>query len=248
MTVGTRLQVIDKYLELVELQERAIRRTVGLNGGIEILEAGCGRSWPFKLEGVEYRLTGIDLDADALQHRMDVERDLHKGLVGDLRTVSIQAESFDVIYCSYVLEHIPNPSVVLSQFMKWLRPGGSIIIKIPDPRSAHGFITKVTPHWFHVLFYRYIVGYKEAGQPGHGPYETFYDVAVSRPGIREFCRLNGLSVELEVGIADMAKYGRWKRWIVRSARRMISVASFGSLSSRHGNLLFVLAKPAYSEL
>ena len=32
---------------------------------LEILEAGCGRAWTVPLAGVQYRLTGIDLDEPA---------------------------------------------------------------------------------------------------------------------------------------------------------------------------------------
>ena len=34
---------------------------------LQILEAGCGRKWPIDLSGVRYRLTGVDLDAKALE-------------------------------------------------------------------------------------------------------------------------------------------------------------------------------------
>lgn len=243
MSKPTGVYVIDNVDSLISRQKAAIERFADPSRPIEILEAGCGRSWPFKLDGIKYRLTGIDLDAEALKHRMEVLRDLDEPVIGDLRTVVIDSNRFDVVYCAFVLEHIVDAQEVLRRFIRWLKPGGSIIINIPDPQSAHGFITKITPHWFHVLFYRYIVGYKEAGQPGHGPYKTFYDEVVSRPGMREFCRANGLAIELEAGVADMARYGHWRWRAVRLARRMISTASLGALSSQHSNLLFVLTKP-----
>lgn len=246
MTRLEQLRIIGDPRDAIQLQEAAIMRTAVNDRAIEILEAGCGRSWPFRLDGVRYRLTGIDLDADALKYRLEVQRDLNEALIGDLLTVSIESKKFDVIYCSFVLEHILDARQVLLRFVEWLKPGGSIIIKVPDPRSAHGFMTKMTPHWFHVFYYKYIVGYKEAGQPGHGPYETYYDKVVSRPGLNEFCEENGLSVEIEVGMADMAKYGPWKDRALRLARRLVNIASGGTLSSRHSNLLFVIAKPARS--
>ena len=147
------LPIVTNPRDAIELQEAAIRGTAMSDKVIEILEAGCGRSWPFKLDGVRYRLTGIDLDADALKHRVEVQRDLHEAVVGDLQTVSMQAEKFDVIYCSFVLGHIDGARGVLLRFKEWLKPGGSLIIKIPDPQSAHGFAAKLTPHWFHVLYY-----------------------------------------------------------------------------------------------
>lgn len=244
MIRGEELAVVTNARDAIELQEAAIRRTATNGKPIEILEAGCGRSWPFKLDGVRYRLTGIDLDADALKHRVEVQRDLHEALVGDLQTVSIEAGKFDVIYCSFVLEHIDGARDVLFRFNEWLKPGGSIIIKVPDPKSAHGFATKLTPHWFHILYYKYIVGYREAGTPGHGPYRTYYDRVVSRSGIHEFCREQKLIMINEAGMAEMARYGGWRDRGLRLVRGIINVGSLGRLSSRHSNLLFVIGKPS----
>lgn len=242
-----KLVIVDNFKDATSLQEAAIARIAVKGRPLEILEAGCGRSWPFRLEGTEFRLTGIDLDADALKHRLEVQRDLHQFIVGDLRRVVIADERFDVVYCSFVLEHIREAHQVLTRFTRWLKPGGSIIIKVPDPLSAHGFLTRVTPHWFHIFYYRHIVGYKEAGLPGHGPYRTYYDRVVSRTGLHEFCKAQGLSIEVEVGLSDTAKYGPWKDRILRIARRLTDVVSGGTLASRHSNLLFVIAKPAATQ-
>jgi hypothetical protein len=64
-----------------EMMDASIRR---LSGPLEILEAGCGRSWPLELAGIDYRLTGIDLDAEALRLRVKSVGDLHEAIVGDL--------------------------------------------------------------------------------------------------------------------------------------------------------------------
>lgn len=245
MTKVKGLDVVDNYESAVALQEAAIASTAVDGKVIEILEAGCGRSWPFKLDTIKYKVTGLDLDAEALRYRVAAHGDLDEVLIGDLQTVQIERGKFDVIYCSFVLEHIADAREVLLRFIEWLKPGGSIIIKVPDPQSAYGFVTRMTPHWFHVFYYRYIVGYKEAGLPGHGPYVTYYDKVVSRRGLHEFCESNDLSIELEVGMADMARYGRFKDAMLRCARRMVNIASGGVLSSRHSNLLFVLVKPAW---
>ena len=55
---------------------------------------------------VPYRLTGIDTDADAMALRKQTRSDLTTAIVGDLGTAQLPASSFDVIYCSYVLEHV----------------------------------------------------------------------------------------------------------------------------------------------
>lgn len=42
----------------------------------------------------------------------------------------------------------------MKNFVTWVKPNGIIIIKIPDPYSVRGFVTRNTPFWFHVLYYR----------------------------------------------------------------------------------------------
>ena len=72
-------------------------------------------------------------------------------MLGDLRTVCFARNSFDIIYSAYVLEHVPQTERVLLNFLDWIKPGGLIILKFPDRNSVYGFITRLTPHWVHIL-------------------------------------------------------------------------------------------------
>jgi 2-polyprenyl-3-methyl-5-hydroxy-6-metoxy-1,4-benzoquinol methylase len=76
-----------------------------LPGPLEILEAGCGRRWPHELK-MQYRLTGVDTDAEALKARVEQRKDLDVAILGDIRTVDLPESSYDVVYCGWVLEHI----------------------------------------------------------------------------------------------------------------------------------------------
>lgn len=69
-----------------------------------ILEAGCGRKWNIALADVPFRLTGIDLDADALAYRTNVVGDLDEAIVGDLREVELTQHRYDVVFSAFVLE------------------------------------------------------------------------------------------------------------------------------------------------
>ncbi len=40
--------------------------------------------------------------------------------------------------------------------MQWTKPGGLLIIVVPNALSVKGLATKFTPLWFHHLFYKYI--------------------------------------------------------------------------------------------
>jgi 2-polyprenyl-3-methyl-5-hydroxy-6-metoxy-1,4-benzoquinol methylase len=211
---------------------------------LRILEAGCGQKWDLDLAGTHYVLTGIDIDETALGIRKNVVKDLDEIIAGDLRTVQLAASSYDVIFCSYVLEHITGAEGVLANFVKWLKPDGMMIIQIPDPHSVKGFVTRMTPHWFHILFYRYVRGFKNAGQPGHAPYPTHYDAVISRWGMREFCRHHGLAIKSEFGCGWRTHGQGLTQVSIQIIQWLVSALSFGRLSWRHDDITYILQRDA----
>ena len=173
-----KLRILDSS-EKVPFLSDVVRRQGNEHEAIDILEAGCGQRWLLKLEGNKFNLTGIDIDKDALEIRKNVHKDLDEAIHGDLRTIAFGDRKFDVIYSAFVLEHIEGAEDVLSRMIGWLEPNGIIIIEIPDPDSVKGRVTKITPHWFHIFYYRFVLGKITAGRPGYGPYRTIYDKIVA---------------------------------------------------------------------
>ncbi len=241
----------ERYLELIEdrreeheMIERLIRKKASNSEPIHILEAGCGRKWPFRLERIQYILTGVDMDKDALEIRKNTLSDLHETIEGDLCSVDLDADRYDVIYCVDVLEHIKRADLVIKNFVKWAKPNGIIIIKIPDPYSVRGYVTRITPHWFHMFYYRFILGSKNAGKPGYGPYPTYYHPIVSRSGIRDFCNDGGnnIVVDAEYGDGYTRSEGDSGKTLINLFKRVINIISIGILSDKHTNLLYILHK------
>ncbi len=240
-----------RYLELIEnrrhaheIIERLIGKCASKGEPINILEAGCGRQWPFGLEGLNYILTGVDSDKDALEIRKNTLSDLHKTIEGDLCSVNLGTDRYDVIYCSFVLEHIKNADLVMKNFLKWTKSNGIIIIKVPDPYSAQGFITRITPHWFHVFYYRFILRRKNAGKPGYGPYPTYYHSIISRSGMYDFCndRSNNIKLDAVYGDGYIRPGQGARKMMIHIIKRVINIMSIGLLSDKHTNLLYILRK------
>lgn len=207
---------------------------------VEILEAGCGNRWNLELGGLDYRLTGVDLDPHAVDIRINKHKDLDEAIVGDLRTVDLSDRKFDIVYSAFVLEHVPGAASVLERFAGWLKPRGLILIRLPDPHSVKGLVTRVTPHWFHVMYYRYVLGSAVAGNPGYAPYPTYYDKVVSRSGIREFVQRHGLELVAEFGTDPPHPGPRIVDRIVRACVNLIALVSLGRYSARHTDILYVL--------
>ncbi len=210
---------------------------------LRILEAGCGNAWPIKLDNVEYELTGVDLDQDALRIRQTIRGDLDNTIVGDLAHVKLDEDAYDVVYNSFVLEHVHSARQILDNFMRWLKPGGVLILRIPNPRSVYGFASRVTPMCLHVLYKKYVDGVKNAGKPGYAPYPVVYEPIVSHAGIRNWADERGLEIVAEYASRYAGRAGI-RRVVMTLLIRLLSVCSCGALSHRQLNLTFVIRKPA----
>ena len=77
---------------------------------------------------------------------------------------------------------------------KSLKPNGMILIGAPNPRSLSGVVTKYSPHWFHVWFYRHVRGDKKAGLPGHAPFPTLFHPLVTLSNLEAFAEQHGLQM------------------------------------------------------
>jgi hypothetical protein len=91
-----------------------------------------------------------------------------------------------------VIEHVPDVEAALSGFCSSLKPGGLILIGAPNPKSLSGVVTKFSPHWFHVWFYRHVRGDKKAGLPGQAPFPTCFHPLVTLSNLEAFANTHGL--------------------------------------------------------
>lgn len=236
--------------ELDQLLADDIRRlTAALDRPLDILEAGCGRGWGWGLGLADgsFHLTGIDLDEEALRHRVNVVKNLHFASVGDLRDATVVAAArFDVIYSKQVLEHVDGARAVLDNFLQWLRPDGVIIVHIPDRDTVFGFLGRTLPHKFHVLYERWLLGNRQAGQPGHGPYAAVYDPEIGLRGMQRFCNEHRLTIDT-VYWTHICKqpWSAGLKWrLLETAIALGGILSFGRLESSYNDVVLVIHRVA----
>jgi hypothetical protein len=115
---------------------------------------------------------------------------------------------------------------------------------MPDRDTVYGFMARMTPLSLHVAFRKYTQRDRHAGQPGHGPYPTFYDPIVSRRGIHGYCVAHGLTISAEYGAGYYLK--RKAARALRAFALLVHLASGRRLAMDHNNLTYVLEKPAPS--
>ena len=72
--------------------------------------------------------------------------------VGDICSIPVEDASFDVILCTEVLEHVPEPIRAVQEFSRILRPGGYLILTAPLGSGLHQepyhFYGGYTPFWY----------------------------------------------------------------------------------------------------
>lgn len=228
-------------LEVFETRIREYAATQ--SGALRILEAGCGRRWYLDLEGIDFHLAGVDLNSDALRIRIEQAGDLDEAIVGDLREVTLQPEFYDVIYCSFVLEHVTGAEQVLDRLLAALKPGGMLLLRIPDGDSVYGFLARRSPFWLHVQYKRRIQRNKLAGKPGRGPFPTVYDPVVSWRGITDYCARYGVEVADAYSSNFHLDHFRGVATIADRGMQLVAKASRGRLTADHSNLSLVIRKP-----
>jgi SAM-dependent methyltransferase len=238
------LALLESDAAELRILEDSIRAKCVNGSRLEILEAGCGVQWVLNLEGVDYRLTGLDVNPDALRTRRDQRKDLDEAILGDLRDADLAESSYDVVYSAFVLEHVDGSERVLDNCLRWLKPGGLLILKIPDARSVRGFITRITPHWFHVFYYKHIERWPDAGKPGHGPFPVWYDDLITRRGVLDYIRRRRLILRAEYGLRAVTSRRGWLGWLRDTGARVVHWLSLRSLALEHANLTYLVEKPA----
>ena len=238
-----RIRLLGSLAEETGILAEHVRRKASPHRPLNILEAGCGNSWDLDLAGVPYVLTGVDVDEAGLHLRMTEQGDLDEAIVGDLRTVVLEENRYDVIYNSFVLEHIEEAERALDNFLRWVKPGGLILLRLPDRHSVYGFLTRVTPFWVHVLYKRHVEGNPSAGQPGFGPFPTVHDRIVSRRGIHAWCARHGLTIRAEYGSNDFFNAIGPFALPAKIMLKGLHLLSLGRLAADHTNLTYVIEKP-----
>ncbi|MCK1643175.1 class I SAM-dependent methyltransferase [Bradyrhizobium sp. 157] len=160
-------------------------------GELSIYEAGGGSTSFLPLKVLHRaNVTVVDIDEDQIRNNDYAQQ----AILGDIQTHRFRPNSFDLVICYNVIEHVPDVEAALLRFWEALKPNGLILIGAPNPRSLSGFVTKYSPHWFHVWFYRHVRGDNKAGLPGHAPFPTLFHPLVTLSNLEAFAEQHGLQM------------------------------------------------------
>ena len=138
---GTLTHSAEQYLEQVALP-------VALHPRAKVLDLGCGPgsnlarlrqlSLPFD------RYVGLDLSPAMLAECRSTFPTAEDFVLGDTHWLPFVDGSFDVILSTWMFSHLPQPSLVVRQAERLLRPGGwLIIVCFAKPAGLPGAILRL---------------------------------------------------------------------------------------------------------
>lgn len=135
------------YFVVRNLRDFLLAQTVERVGaGNRVGDVGCGEQ-PLRraVEQVGARYLGIDITQNATRT---------VGVIAGGLDMPFCSDVFDVIFCTEVLEHIPDPATALRELARVLKPTGVLVCTSPfmyplheEPRDFH----RLTPHFVRLM-------------------------------------------------------------------------------------------------
>jgi len=209
---------------------------------VRLLEAGCGSTSYLDFRNKAY-VVGLDIS----ERQLERNGSLDERIVGDVESYPLPFHEFDLIVCWNVLEHVPHPERAVRNFADAVRDDGIVIIAIPNVRSIKGLVTKGTPYGFHLWVHRSLLGRKDAGTDGRGPFPTYLRAAIAPRALLRAAAEAGLApvyVSLYEGNQQKRLRARFRvvglLWRVLAA--LVRSVSLGSISPDQTDCLLVLAR------
>lgn len=214
-------------------------------GPLAVYEAGGGSTSFLPLKVLRRsHVTVVDIDEDQVNNNKYAQATI----LGDIQTYRFAPETFDFIVCYNVIEHVPDVEAALGGFCEAIKPNGLILLGAPNPNSLSGVVTKYSPHWFHVWFYRHVRGDKKAGLPGEAPFPTHFHPLVTLGKLEAFARAHGLQV-IYRKVYESPRYPEMRlrkpllAALVDTAAKAMNFLLPGKTDVRHGDYHVILRKP-----
>ena len=119
------------------------------------------------------KLKGVD---SSLKSKVDI--------VCDITDIPKEDASYDIILCTEVFEHVPDPLLVLKEFSRLLKLGGSLILTAPFASMVHlapyHFSSGFSNFWYEYHLPRY--GFKIDRLEANGDWFSLFHQECSRLG------------------------------------------------------------------
>ncbi len=98
--------------------------------GKDILDFGCGNGGFLLKSRIEAK------NACGVEIERRLKKYFNENRLNVYDDISLLNMKFDYIFLFHVLEHIPDPVSIISRLKKYLKPGGRIIVEVPNADDA----------------------------------------------------------------------------------------------------------------
>lgn len=140
---------------------RRVLEQAGLKRGMRIADFGCGVGLTTRMlaemTGRGGSALGIDVHAAQLEEARlicaNAGLENTSFLQADACDTKLPDDSFDLVYCRFLLLHLPNPQDCLREMRRVLKPGGILFVEDGDLASAES-VPPTAIHAFADLFTR----------------------------------------------------------------------------------------------
>jgi SAM-dependent methyltransferase len=124
-----------------------------------ILDVGCGRGVLLSsLADYGHEMHGMDVSETAVQ---GVDPRVQVRVADCLTKCDYPSDHFDQVILWHVLEHLTSPRAILDEISRILKPGGQVIIAVPNFSSVQS--RWAGPAWFHLDLPRHLYHFPVAG-------------------------------------------------------------------------------------
>jgi len=138
---------VERLFVLHSIYSPAGRRLLlqaGLKPGMHVADFGCGVGAVTRMIGEMVgptgSVTGVDVSAEQTQQASVIckQAGLHnvKFQTADACNTGLPRRSFDLVYCRFLLLHLPDPEACLREMHDLLKPGGILVVEDGDLASA----------------------------------------------------------------------------------------------------------------
>lgn len=127
---------------------------IEIPNGMKILDAGAGegqyRKYCEHLDYISQDFAEYDGKGDSKGIQKESRDYSSLDIISDITSIPVKDNTFDVVMCIEVFEHLPNPIDALVELNRVLKPGGKLILTAPFASLTH-----YSPYHYATGFNRY---------------------------------------------------------------------------------------------
>lgn len=153
----SRLNYLTSNIGDIALKRRVIKIITELELKLEdkVLDCGCGDGLYLKTikELGKYNIIGFDLDGNNLKLAQGYINNNHVPFIqGNICNLPFKDETFDKIFSTEVLEHVPDDKQAAKEIHRVMKSGGTFIVTVPNHNypllwdPINWFLERITGH------------------------------------------------------------------------------------------------------